>query len=246
MTQKLKKFSDSKRMSAVGESKSSMTDLSTMIKKMPQYQKELSKYSTHLHLAEDCMKCYQGNVDRLCKVEQDLAMGTDTEGEKIKDHVKCIVPILLDQNTSSNDKMRIIILYILSKNGISEDNLNKLVQHAQLSPLDKQAIINLNLLGVNSTVDVSIIISHLMFMKICNYNKYFTISQGIKKKQYQIPRKERTSEQTYQMSRWTPVIKDLMEDCIEDKLDVKHFPFLGGRAPSSGCHAPTRYLIDTY
>ena len=58
------------------------------------------------------------------------------------------------------NKMRIIALYIMSKNGISEENLNKLVTHAQLDPADKQTLLNLNNLGLNVVVDVRITFCH--------------------------------------------------------------------------------------
>ena len=69
--------------------------------------------------------------------------------------MKNIVPILLDANVENQDKLRVILLYILAKNGVSNENLEKLLQHAQIPATEKDTINNMAHLGINVIVEVS-------------------------------------------------------------------------------------------
>nr|XP_038945731.1 syntaxin-binding protein 2 isoform X2 [Rattus norvegicus] len=181
VTELLKTFCESKRLTT---DKANIKDLSHILKKMPQYQKELNK---------------------------DLAMGSDAEGEKIKDTMKLIVPVLLDASVPPYDKIRVLLLYILLRNGVSEENLAKLIQHANVQSYSN-LIRNLEQLGGTVT----------------NSAGSGTSSR--------LERRERM-EPTYQLSRWSPVIKDVMEDVVEDRLDRKLWPFVSDPAPVSSSQA---------
>jgi len=220
---KLREFGDSKKMTV--QEKASMKDLSQMIKKMPQYQKELNNYSMHLRLASDCMEAYRARgIDKLCIVEQNLAMGTDHEGEKLKDALANCRPVLVDEQVSVLDKCRVVLLYLIHVGGVTEENLMKLMEHARITPADALIIRNIQYLGVNVLQDTS-----------GGRNR----PQQLYQPQHRAERAG--AEQVYQTARWTPYIKDLMTEVTEEKLDAKRFPqlqesratVLSGSAPVS-------------
>ncbi|XP_026710241.1 syntaxin-binding protein 3 [Athene cunicularia] len=201
---KLLKEVSSKRKATEG--KLSISALAQLMKKMPHYRKEISRQVVHLNLAEDCMSKFKSNIERLCKTEQDLALGTDAEGQKVKDSMRVLLPVLLNKSHESYDKIRAILLYIFSTNGTTQENLDKLIQNVQIES-DSDMIRNWKYL------DVPVISSSAA-------------------QQHKHPRRDRSSEETYQLSRWTPVIKDVMEDAIENKLDSKDWPYCSQCPPT--------------
>ncbi|XP_074732806.1 syntaxin-binding protein 3 isoform X1 [Strix uralensis] len=201
---KLLKEVSSKRKATEG--KLSISALAQLMKKMPHYRKEISRQVVYLNLAEDCMSKFKSNIERLCKTEQDLALGTDAEGQKVKDSMRVLLPVLLNKSHESYDKIRAILLYIFSTNGTTQENLDKLIQNVQIES-DSDMIKNWKYL------DVPVISSSAA-------------------QQHKHPRRDRSSEETFQLSRWTPIIKDVMEDAIENKLDSKDWPYCSQCPPT--------------
>uniref|UniRef100_UPI0037E792E1 syntaxin-binding protein 3 n=1 Tax=Semicossyphus pulcher TaxID=241346 RepID=UPI0037E792E1 len=179
------------------DGKITISNLAQMMKKMPSFRKQLTEKTVHLQLAEDCMSLYSNNVEKLCKAEQDLAVGADVEGVKVKDPMRTLLPVLLHPY-STHDKIRAVLLYIFSLNGTTDENLSKLIQHVKIEG-EQEFILNWKELGV------PIISSPSFFSR-------------------KPTRRDRSHEEKYNLSRWTPVIKDVMEDAVENKLDTREWP----------------------
>ena len=56
-----------------------------------------TQYSLHITLVDQCLKIYREGINEVCKVEQNLATGTDPQGEPITDPMKDMMPCLFNR-----------------------------------------------------------------------------------------------------------------------------------------------------
>ncbi|TKA82479.1 hypothetical protein B0A55_02197, partial [Friedmanniomyces simplex] len=76
-----------------------------------------------------------------------LATGLDEDYKKPKGLADQVVRMLDEDGIQKTDRLRLLIMYILYRDGILRGDLEKLHAHANLPPQDRQTIDNLALLG---------------------------------------------------------------------------------------------------
>lgn len=181
------------------------TNLNTirnMLAGMDSYAQGKDKYSLYITMAQDCMAKFEKHqLPVTGQLEQDCATGMTSEGRFPKNILETMVPLLDDDLIPMEDKTRMLMIYIIFKCGIFPDDRTKLIRHAKIVPLMQEAIFNLDLLGVPKT-------------KTARNKK----------------RKDRKSappgaEESFELSRFAPALKTMVEDHFRGTLDSADFPY---------------------
>jgi syntaxin-binding protein 1 len=186
-----------------------------MVAGLPQFTAMKESYALHLNMAEKCMKLFQDyKLPDVASVEQCLATGLDEDYRKPKNMADQIVRILDDDAVPSADRLRLIALYIMFRDGVLSADLQKLLLHAQLPPHNAEVIRNLDHLGAR-------------------------VLRQLKEKRdapapiFPRPTAPPMTEEQYGLSRFNTVLQDVLESHVRGSLPQDIFPYTKA-APDDG------------
>lgn len=186
-----------------------------MLAGLPQFQEMKEIYSLHLTMAQECMNRFQSDkLPDIASVEQTLATGLDEDYRRAKNVLAEVVRLLDDETISPADRMRLVVIYVLYRDGVIAEDINRLLAHASLPARDASIIKNLEHLGARPTrADVK-------------------DTRPTPAPVFPPENKAGASaaDEEYALSRFEPTLKRLLEDLCRGALDQTVFPYVDPRA----------------
>lgn len=189
------------------EGATSINAIKDMMAGLPQFQEYKQAYALHLSMAQECMNIFQKfSLPDIASVEQILATGLDEDYKKPKGLADQVVRMLDEDSVTPPDRLRLLILYLLYKDGLLPADLQKLLAHANLPPQDNEVIRNLELLGARTTR---------------NLKDSRPVPPPLFPKKLPLP----TAQDTYSLSRYEPALQSMLENHASSTLDANTFPY---------------------
>jgi syntaxin-binding protein 1 len=160
-------------------------------------------------MAQECMGIFEKkNLPDVALLEQALATGFDENGRPTKNPAESLVRLLDDPALAPPDRLRLIMLYLLWKDGLLEGDIQKLIRHSQLQRNDERVLRNLDLLGARVTKSL----------------KEPGPNRNTSQKRKGGP-KSPAEEEGSDFSRFLTAIKTMLEDHTKGTLDPAVFPY---------------------
>ncbi|KAG0006132.1 vacuolar sorting protein VPS33/slp1 [Entomortierella chlamydospora] len=207
LTSNLNKFiAENEALRGDKDKAASLRNMKDQLANLPQYQDTKAKYSTHIHMAKECMKIFEKfKINELGLVEQQLATGETVDGHLPKQVMAEMAPFLDDPQVSTMDKIRLLMLYMICRDGLRAADREMLFEHAKISEGNAEAIRNLSLLGINVERGGSI--------------------PRTKKKPFYPRKRLEDEEQPYDLSRYITKAKKIVEEHLNGTLDTTIYPY---------------------
>ena len=135
-----------------------------------------------------------------------MATGLDEDYKRPKNLADQVVRLLDEDEVSFPDRLRLIIEYLLYRDGLLPSDIQKLLLHARLPMRDGEVVHNLDLLGAHVTR---------------NLKDTRPAAQPLLGKKQPPPAAEEESG----LSRFEPILKTVLEEHVRGTLDQSNFPF---------------------
>lgn len=185
----------------------SLNAIKDMMAGLPQFQEMKEAYSLHLTMAQECMNIFQHHkLNEMSPIEQDMATGLDEDNRKPKNVLDTVVRLLDDDAVKQGDRLRLIIMYLLFRDGVIPEDVKRLLAHASLPPQDGEIITNMELLGGRTTHDLKDVRKDVRLL-------------------FPVDTKTPIAEDNY-MSRFNPAVKTMLEYLCRGALDQTQFPYI--------------------
>lgn len=186
-----------------------LNSIRDMLAGLPQFQEMKEAYSLHMTMAQECMNIFQSHkLPDMASIEQTLSTGLDEDFRKPKNVLESVARLLDDEAIQPGDRLRLIIMYILFRDGVIMEDIKRLLAHASLPQNEGEAIANLELLGGRTT--------HAL--KDIRPTPLQLFPKDIKAAQ--------ASSEEYGLSRFEPVLKPMLEALTKGTLDQTTFPYV--------------------
>ncbi|KAJ2686059.1 syntaxin binding protein 1 [Coemansia spiralis] len=216
----------------VGMQSGERVDLSRMrdvVNNMPQFKDQMSLIASHITIMQRCMDQFEKlQLSDLGLLEQNLAMGMTPEGEKYKSGDIDIAYVLNNPSIASEDKLRLLLIFFISNPALTDSERQKLAHLAKLSREARETIKSMGL-----------VIRWMHALDLLRQIKHRPSQQakgaGLSKWGLASMRAAATgsSQQAsddepkpYDVSRYVPAFKSILEGCVEGNLSEDLFPYV--------------------
>lgn len=192
----------------------STRDLQKMVQALPQYSEQIEKLSLHVDIAGKINKIIrESGLKEVGQLEQDLVFGDAGTKELINF-------LRTKEGISRENKLRLLMIYAaVYPEKFEDDKISKLMELALLPPDDATAVYNMRLLESSSDPKKNSIVP-------------FSLKFDVHKKKH-AARKDRPGEEvTWQLSRFYPIIEELVEKLSKSELPRNDYPCMNEPSPT--------------